>query len=691
MSGRVQLDRAGKRARRRHDFRPDIQGLRGVAVLLVVIYHAGLSVVPGGYTGVDVFFVISGYLITGLLVREIEQSGGLDLAAFYARRIRRLLPAATVVLLATTAVAMLLYSPLELKQFVATVFMTAVYLSNFWFAQQQTDYLAEDTSANPLLHTWSLAVEEQFYLVWPLLLLAAASAGPVNRLRSRLLVIMLIVGALSLAASVLLTWSNQPWAFFGSPTRAWQFALGGLIALWSPDERWLGTTFARLAGLTGLAAIIGAALAFTAETPFPGYAALLPTLGAAMVVAAGHASRDAATASWLGSGPLRFLGDISYSLYLWHWPVFVFLQRQVDEVGALEQLAGLTVACALAWLTYLSVENPVRSARPLIARPRLSLAFGLLLSALPVSVALTLWTMTAGELQMRAQQRYLAASDDLPRIYADGCHLDFREISVDAAGCSYAETTSRTTVVLFGDSHAAQWFPALEAVAEREGWRLVSLTKAACPALPYAVYLEPLGRTYVECAAWRERALARIAELRPEITIVANSNREWAKDDGLGDLRDESLWLRATRRLLGELAGHTRATVFLRDTRDLPFDAPTCLSRADWQDQSPPEACAVEPNAGRAKTLFERESAVISAEGAHLIDMRDAICPVEPCPVERNGRVLYRDSHHLTASFAADLAGSLHQQLAPIVEQGRRASKRTGGAPAGRDAASYGF
>lgn len=269
------------------NYHPDIQGLRAVAVLLVVFYHAGFEFLSGGYIGVDVFFVISGYLITGLLLRELTRSNGINIADFYARRIRRLLPTATVVLISTVGVAWTVYAPLELKQFLSSAFATAVYLSNIWFAHLSTDYLAEDTDANPLLHTWSLSAEEQFYLFWPFLIIFLARKKSPAILRKHLLIGILIVCIASLFSAIFLTYYNQSLAFFISPTRAWEFGLGGLIALWIPKEDF-PITLIQLLGFLGLVLIFLASYYFNEQTRFPGFAAIVPVIGACFIIIASH-------------------------------------------------------------------------------------------------------------------------------------------------------------------------------------------------------------------------------------------------------------------------------------------------------------------------------------------------------------------------------------------------------------------
>lgn len=371
------------------NFRPDIQGLRALAVMLVVIYHSGLGWVSGGYIGVDVFFVISGYLITGLLSRELDRSGRIDLRAFYARRIRRLLPAAALVVVATVLIAWNLYGPLEFKTFSASAIATALYVSNGWFAHQSTDYLAEGTDANPLLHTWSLSVEEQFYLIWPFIFVLAARClkGPARAQRLWLLMVSLF--AVSFISAIWLTDHNQPWAFFSSPTRAWEFAVGGMIALWPNGEKRLSPRIAMLAGIVGVLLIAAASFQYDAKTVFPGWAAVVPVIGAALIIASAHHAPLVGVGRVLAAKPIRYIGDISYSLYLWHWPVFVFMAYAVEHVGPMQSLLGIAISMVLAIVTYVSVENPFRFGHAVLRRAGVSLALSLLVSVSTTSLAYT--------------------------------------------------------------------------------------------------------------------------------------------------------------------------------------------------------------------------------------------------------------------------------------------------------------
>lgn len=308
-------------------FRADVAGLRAVAVGLVLLYHAGWSFLPGGFVGVDVFFVISGFLITGQIVNEIERTGRLSLIGFYARRAKRILPAATVVLAATAAAVWLFVPRSDWQVIGGDIAAAAVYVVNWRFADRAVDYLAADNAVtSPVQHFWSLAVEEQFYLLWPLLIVLAILAARTLRrsnVRPVLWVGLAVLAVPSFVWSILETANSPARAFFVSTTRLWELAVGAGIALIAVRAARMPRAAALVLGWLGLAAIVAAALLVTAKTAWPGYAAALPTLGAAAVIAAGAAAGSRGPVLLLGTSPFRWVGDLSYSLYLWHWPMLV--------------------------------------------------------------------------------------------------------------------------------------------------------------------------------------------------------------------------------------------------------------------------------------------------------------------------------------------------------------------------------
>jgi peptidoglycan/LPS O-acetylase OafA/YrhL len=344
-------------------FRPDIEGLRAIAILAVVIYHAGIPGFAGGFVGVDVFFVLSGFLITGILVRELTQTGTVHLGRFWARRMRRLLPAAFLVLAATGLASAIWLPPAERGAAAQGIAASTLYGANWVFATQALDYLAADHALSPTLHFWSLAVEEQFYMVWPLLLLAVtwrARQDPARMVR-RLLVAMVAICLISFAFSVLLTRAAQPMAFFASPPRFWQLGVGALLAIgWAGVARLPATAREVLAagGLLLVAASISLMpLVLAAGHTWPGVLALGPTLGTALLVAAGSETR---VGRLLAIRPLAFIGQLSYGWYLWHWGVLVFWDHAVGPASMPQKGLLLLGALGIAWLSLRFVENPVR-------------------------------------------------------------------------------------------------------------------------------------------------------------------------------------------------------------------------------------------------------------------------------------------------------------------------------------------
>ena len=315
------------RRQRRDRFRADIEGLRAVAVVLVVAFHAGVGLVPGGFVGVDVFFVLSGFLITGLLIEEIARTGTISLGDFYARRVRRLLPLATLVLAATAAATYILVPPIDRRGVAGDIIGSALWSANWRFAAESTQYMA-DTDKSPVLHYWSLAVEEQFYIVWPLLLLVLVGAGglalrswPVAFRRIALSLAVVIAGSLWLSWSQ--TGASSPFAYFGLHTRAWELGIGAALALLRPMLPLLTRPAAQVAAVAGICAVVGSAAIMNEATPFPGTAALVPVLGTALLVAAGARLPDGVVSSTLSRPIARYVGRVSYAWYLWHWPVLV--------------------------------------------------------------------------------------------------------------------------------------------------------------------------------------------------------------------------------------------------------------------------------------------------------------------------------------------------------------------------------
>jgi peptidoglycan/LPS O-acetylase OafA/YrhL len=658
--------------------RRDIEGLRAVAVLLVVGYHCGLPFVTGGYVGVDVFFVISGFLITGLLLREASRTGTVSIPRFYARRALRLLPASTVVVVATVTASALWLPPLRLAGIVSDALHTTVYAMNWRLAAVGTDYLNADAEPSPLQHFWSLAVEEQFYLVWPLLL-----AVLVRRGGRGLTTVLVVLTAGSLAVSVWQTQHNAGWAYFGAHTRAWELGVGALLAVGATRLARLGPRLAATLTGAGLAAIGTAAVVCTAATPFPGYAALLPVLGTAAVIAGGCAR----PAGLLGLPILQDVGRLSYSWYLWHWPVLLIAPYALGRpLGPAAGVLAALGALGLAALTYTLVENPARHLAALRDRPWRGIGAGAAGSALaaglcvligvaaahaggpgdyraqPVTDVARLRQAIAASLKLPAVPGNLtpalaAAAKDKPRLYADKCSPSFDEAEVKTP-CAYGDLASPTTVVLFGDSHAGHWFPALEAAALQRHWRLVVVTKSACSAADVLIYEDALKREFTECVQWRRAAWRHIRSLRPAMVVMA-STAPGSEVLGVTGSQDDA-WAAAWRRSVAAVSGPGTRVFFVNDTPWQAGPVPECLS-AHLDD---PQACG--RSRADAVQLADRRRLVAAAarqKGATVIDPVPWFCTAATCPVIVGNVLVYKDQHHITTAYSRLLAPLLATRL----------------------------
>jgi peptidoglycan/LPS O-acetylase OafA/YrhL len=445
----------------------EIQGLRALAAILVLIFHAKL--ISGGFIGVDIFYVISGFLITGLLLKELKTTGRISLKAFYLRRSKRLLPASFLVLFVTAIFAWLVLPPISRGSIGRDLIATTLYISNYLFAWWENDYQNLNATPSPFIHYWSLAVEEQFYIFWPLLLIVLAKFKSAKKFA----VVFSLVTIASFALGIWLTIVAPIWAFYSLPTRAWELSVGALIALLPSLRRqspWLA--------FTGVVLLAISAFWFNERTAFPGLYALVPVLGTAALLSS--------IGAW--PKPLRllatnrvsvWLGKISYPLYLWHWPALVLpIALLSRDLNLWERLGALIVTVLLADLTTRFVEDSIRLKT---YSPRQVVLTTIIAMALALLVGYGISKSTTSSILVDGKQITLATIESRPTPYDDGCHLNYRE-SLSPL-CEFGKIDSARTVVLYGDSHAVQWFPALEKLAREKGFKLVTLTKSACPSI----------------------------------------------------------------------------------------------------------------------------------------------------------------------------------------------------------------
>ncbi len=654
---------------------PEIQGLRAIAVLAVLVFHIWPLALPGGYVGVDVFFVISGFLITRLLLREAETKGQISLARFYRRRIRRLLPAATLVIV----VASLFFSLLPQVQWPLLAWdalASALYVQNWWLTVQAVDYLAEDNAPGLLQHYWSLSVEEQYYIVWPLIiwLVSARSAAAHAMPAKTLFVVTMILASISLIYSIYVAGHNPALGYFATTTRAWELAVGGILATLGPFlAKWPDQRRATV-GWLGLLMIAFSCVGFGPQTAFPGYAALLPTCGAALIIVAGRTTQTWSSYRVVAWRPLGFLGDISYSLYLWHWPLLIVYRAVVP--GSVPWFHGIglaSTAILLAWLTKIWVEDPIRKGLPMwrigVLSPAVilgaSVSVVLLLSAL-------IATLSAPEPLVREEvdpalmflpydpskptiPPAASARQDNPDLYRLKCHVN--QTSSDPLYCEFGPSAASRVVALVGDSHAAQWLPALQEIyGDDPDWRVLTFTKSACAFNAREVTIGKERRSYRSCSEWNGRVLEKLRELRPEIVVVSSSStyRVQGLDDPVENL---AALAQGLLHRWGQLREMGASVVVIRDTPRMDKNVPECMtSRATTiADCSTSAAKAIRPDpiveAMRAEPLVS------------YIDLTREICDERVCSPVRGQVLVYRDSHHLTATYVRLLA----RKIAPLL------------------------
>jgi peptidoglycan/LPS O-acetylase OafA/YrhL len=652
---------SGTAQNKKDGFRSDIEGMRGIAVLLVVLFHSGVPGFGGGYVGVDVFFALSGYLITGIILNEIAKRGKLNFRNFYARRARRLLPAAGLVVVCTLLLIALLSSPLELARFAKWASFTSLYASNVMFLRDASNYFASDVTKNPYLHTWSLAVEEQFYLFWPGLIALTLMAKKARR--RHLAIVLAVISTVSLATCILLTNYRAPWAFFSLPTRAWEFGLGGLGYM-LPVE-WLARrkNLVAVAGWLGFAALLAGGSLFTPQTAFPGFSALIPVLGTITVLTGWLSGLSWGPGLLLGIRPLQYLGRLSYSWYLWHWPILLLTEVRFPEITWTGKLLASLLALVLANITFITLEKPVRFHPFLVARPALSLCLAPLVAIIGVTASLVCQGVARHELASEPQASFWAAAND-QRILFQG-HCLTPSGSSRLAECTHGDRSSNTVIVLFGDSHAEHWFPALDRISSENHWRLLTLLKSSCPAADVTVFNAHLKREDKECSVWRQAALTHIARLHPFLVVVSESDQPVAESGQT--VRAHSIspadWERGLRATVSYLDSRDFKTIVIADVPRHEFDVPTCLSRAAVEHRSVDD-CSVPRSAALNEDARRAERAAMSGlNNARLVDLVNQFCPGQNCPTWIEGQVVFRDRDHLTSSFSQSLAPVLKHEI----------------------------
>ena len=675
-------------------FRGDIQGLRAVAVLLVMLWHAGLTALPGGYVGVDVFFVISGFLMTGLLYREASADRRISLWGFYARRARRLLPASALLIIFVAVASRAFLPPVRWGSIGRDLLASSLFGMNWQLSSQSTEYLAATLAPSPLQHFWSLGVEEQFYFIWPVLLLVFTIRARRRRdsLTPGVTLLLATITIPSLLWSIHLSSSNPGSAYFVTTTRLWELAVGGAVAVFASYLRRMPTPVALAVGWIGLAAAVAAGFIYDSHTMFPGYAAALPVLGTAAVIAAGPAAGAAGPGAVLGLAPLRKLGDWSYSLYLWHWPVIVIATAKLGALSQSQGLAAVALSFLPALLAFYLVEEPARTAKGmrqtgdalakggliLLASSTASVVFIVLTPTAPPATAVDITSAhrpSDGPGPARKVQnvkhfgaQVLAASPlgdpagvavnnpgaftPQPGQREKGALCEATETSDALRTCDVGVLGSSVHVVLVGDSHAAQWISGLDEVAKERNWRLTLMTKDACPFANVRVSV----RSPASCAAWNRNLAAYLAARPPAVVIT--SQHEYlvlAASGPLDATASAGAMAQGLRSSYATLIAAGTKVLVLRNTPQPGINIEDCVSGNSGNVKK----CAIP----RSKAVNPVGAAQIAAAkglaGASLIDLTNAICPNDPCAPVIGGVLVYRDTEHMTRTYGLSLAPRL--------------------------------
>jgi peptidoglycan/LPS O-acetylase OafA/YrhL len=733
------------------EHRDDLQGLRAVAVLMVALGHAGVGFLKGGYVGVDVFFVLSGFLITGLLLSSAAKHGSVSLTDFYVRRARRILPAAALTLVATVLAAYWLLNVVRAKQAVWDSLWASVFAANIHFAEQGTDYFSQGRPPSPVEHFWSLAVEEQFYLVWPavlsLVLFGAVTRGRTRRrarmvdetaLR-RLLVVVLAAAIASLVWSIYYTEVNPTPAYFSTFARTWELAIGAALAIGTsklirPAATSNVVRFSRAwrvpMGWVGLAAIACAGVMFSGTTPFPGSAALLPTLGTALVIGAGigGAKPRFGVGRLLALAPMRYVGDRSYAFYLWHWPVLIIASEYAGhKLPVRATLLLLAGAFLLSVITYALYENPIRRAR--WSAPASAMLWPSSVAAVVFVSAFTLEAINDTSFRLQAGGAVEPIRLVVPAAATKSAHSESsRAVAASAAGrplpavvaavksarrgapipsaltppvtgleehenlyffpggcsdsnptestskiCRLGDASSSKSIVVMGDSHAQMWMPAILSMAEQDGWAVLPVVKSAC--VPNTTWTNRrdfgidgtrLDARLRVCRAWFSWALRQIKALHPDVTLIAGAS------GGASGYQAEAI-KRGFISLTTAAKSFSRDVVVVADTEGIAQQPVDCL-------------LGRHATMGRCTTTWSEErfyfnndlAAFSKGHDFRFIKTRGWFCFELQCPTVIGHTIVYRDTGHLTKAYAEELAEPFRASFRQAIRSENTSAKTSG-------------
>lgn len=673
----------------RAEFRKDLQGLRAIAVLFVLFFHAGAPGFNGGFIGVDIFFVLSGFLITGNLLREVISTGTVSPKNFYAKRMRRLLPESLLVLFFTLLTCFLFLPPVLIPNFVGDITSAVLYVSNMSFATQATDYFASGSTPSPVLHFWSLGVEEQFYIFWPMVVLLLTKSKLHARYSVRLFASIAFI--VSLFFALWLLPRSQPWAFFSLPSRAWELALGAILATVVSHVSKMNHKLINILGFIGLLLVIFSGFFIRAANQFPGLLALVPTVGAGLIIISGAHKGKTLTSNLLSVEPMQYIGKISYSLYLWHWPIFVIPAIIVGHSLSWPiRIFLFLVTFIAASLSEKFVENPFKAGFLTHLIPKRTFYITLISMILVITSAFTFRyeslhgfrpfkvfssssspvapTQTSARpatidqpVPKNLQPSLFNAKTDRSINYADRCHTQLN-MPASTAPCLYGDLNSKTTIALFGDSHALAWFPAVNKIAKLHHWKLYSQTMSSCGPADIPAWSPSTGSLMQNCPIWRASAINKIIAVHP-LFILMGGTRGFETLNAQGAVasppENHLIWEAGIKRNIEKFKAAGIKIILLSDVPVANGDPVVCLSA--HPDSS--LACANPVSKAIDIGWLETERKVAKDEGIALIEAQMWVCPTDPCPVIIKNTLVYFDAGHMTATFSASLSSKLNAAI----------------------------
>ncbi|QFT90877.1 O-acetyltransferase OatA [Bacillus sp. THAF10] len=653
-------------------FRTEIEGLRAVAALLVAIYHIWLGNVSGG---VDVFFVVSGFLITTSLLGRIQREGTIDFIDYILGLTKRLFPAAFFVLLIVTIASMLWLPQVQWAQTVQEIMASALYYQNWQLAFNAVDYLAQNNEASPVQHFWAMSIQGQFYLLWPTVVFGLALLlHKVLKLtfKATLISVLVTVFTTSLTYSIYLTATNQAFAYFHTFTRVWEFALGGIVAIVGAQAV-LKKSISFLIGWVGLFAIILCGILLQVSTVFPGYAALWPTLAAIFIILAGNNGGSFGVHRFLSLKPLAKLGNLSYALYLWHWPILIFYFHLSDNetVSITHGLLILAASIILASITTNIIEKPIRTMKK--TSPKWKRGSVVIACMVPTIILATTWSHQIGQANAELASLVtdsdypgalasfhmqetkegveilpsaLQAKDDLPKVYMDKCHQTLE--SAEVISCEYGVTDNPDkTIVIVGGSHSAQWLPAFEEFAEEENMKIINYTKSSCRFSDE----EEGPSASASCVKWNEELIDILLNTKPDLVFTtADVGRKAEVPEGF-----VNQWHTLNKAGIKVFA--------IRDNAWFEFDVPSCVEE---KGANSPECALPREEALPSDGPFTKLENV--PDNVHYADFTDYLCEEDTCKPVKGNVLIYRDKHHITATYVRTMAPLLRKEVKEVLK-----------------------